>query len=139
VEACDNIRQAVWDKLVLNNGQNALSAVTDMSVQQMLESPDCITIAEQLLSELEAVGKAEGLTFEYSLLDKLKGNWSGGSDFYPSMWQDLHAGKRTEIDAINGAISKLGEQHSIPTPYNDMITSLIKALERKGATGDTQR
>jgi 2-dehydropantoate 2-reductase len=131
VEASDNIRQAVWDKLVLNNGQNALSAVTDMSVQQMLESPECVGIATHLLNELEAVGKAEGLTFEYSLIDKLKNNWSGGLDFYPSMWQDLHAGRRTEIDAINGAISKLGKRHSIATPYNDMITSLVKVLEDK--------
>ncbi|HEV2402640.1 MAG TPA: 2-dehydropantoate 2-reductase [Candidatus Saccharimonadales bacterium] len=129
VEASDNIRQAVWDKMVLNDGQNALSAVTNLSVKQMLESPECIEIATHLLDELEAVGKAEGLVFNYSLLDKLKDNWGGGLDFYPSMWQDLHVGKRTEIDAINGAISELGKKHNIPTPYNDMITSLIKALE----------
>lgn len=131
VESSNNIRQAVWDKLVLNNGQNALSAVADMAVQQMLESPECIAIAKHLLAELQAVGEAEGLRFDYSLLDKLKANWTGGSDFYPSMWQDLHAGKRTEIDAINGAISKLGRKHRIATPYNDMMTSLVKALEGK--------
>jgi 2-dehydropantoate 2-reductase len=131
VEPSYNIRQAVWDKLVLNNGQNALSAVTDMSVQQMLELPECIAIAKHLLAELQAVGEAEGLRFDYPLLDKLKANWTGGSDFYPSMWQDLHAGKRTEIDAINGAISQLGRKHRIATPYNDMMTSLVKALEGK--------
>lgn len=131
VEPSDNIRQAVWDKMVLNNGQNALSAVTNLSVQQMLASPECIAIASELLQELEKVGKAEGLTFNYSLIEKLQGNWSGGSDFYPSMWQDLHAHKRTEIDAINGAISRLGAKHHIPTPYNDMIASLIKVLERQ--------
>lgn len=131
VEASDNIQQAVWDKLALNNGQNALSVVTDMPVQHMLQSPECLEIAGHLLNELEIVGKAEGLVFEYSLLDKLKDNWTGGSSFYPSMWQDLHAGKQTEIDAINGAISKLGRQYNIPTPYNDMITSLVKVLESK--------
>jgi 2-dehydropantoate 2-reductase len=131
VEASDNIRQAVWDKMVLNNGQNALSAITNLSVKQMLGSAECIAIAAELLNELEKVGKTEGLSFNYSLLEKLKDNWSGGLDFYPSMWQDLHAGKRTEIDAINGAISRLGSKHSIATPYNDMITSLMKVLEKK--------
>lgn len=130
VEASDNIRQAVWDKMVLNNGQNALSAATNLSVKQMLETPECISIASELLNELQAVGEAEGLTFDYTPLDKLKDNWTGGLDFYPSMWQDLHACKRTEIDAINGAISKLGKAHNIATPYNDMMTSLIKVLEK---------
>jgi 2-dehydropantoate 2-reductase len=131
VEASDNIRQAVWDKMVLNNGQNALSAVTNMSVKQMLNSEHCLMIASHLLDELADVGKAEGLSFGSDLLEKLKDNWGSGRDFHPSMWQDLHAGKPTEIDSINGAISKLGKKHDISTPYNDMITSLVKVLEQK--------
>ena len=46
------------------------------------------------------------------------------------MWQDLHTGKQTEIDAINGAISELGKKHGILTPYNDMIVSLVKTFEK---------
>src|SRR2546430_5959748 len=105
VEASTNIRQAMWDKMVLNNGQNALSAVTDMSVRQMLASESCLEIASHLLDEFAEVAHAEGLTFDGSLMNKLKANWGGGDDFHPSMWQDLQAGKRTEIDAINGAVS----------------------------------
>jgi 2-dehydropantoate 2-reductase len=133
VEASDDISQAIWDKMVLNNGQNALSAVTDLSVKQMLDSEECLAIASKLLDELAEVGKAEGLTFSGDLLEKLKDNWGSGRDFHPSMWQDLHAGKQTEIDAINGSISKLGKKHGIPTPYNDMMTSLIKVLEKKSS------
>lgn len=132
VERSDNIQQAIWDKMVLNNGQNALSAVTNLSVQQMLASPECLHMASELLAELKAVGEAEGITFDYSLIEKLKSNWSDGSDFYPSMWQDLHAGRKTEIDAINGAICKLGEKHNIATPYNGIITQLIKVFEKQG-------
>lgn len=127
-EVSDHIQQAVWDKMVLNTGQNALSAVTNRHVGQMLASPDCLAVAERLLGELKQVGEAEGFTFDYDLMDKLRGNWVNSS-FYPSMWQDLHYGRRTEIDAINGAISRLGRQHHIPTPYNDMMTSLVHALE----------
>ena len=76
------------------------------------------------------VAEAEGLRFDYDLMDKLKDNWRG-STFYPSMWQDLHNGRKTEIDAINGAICKLGKKHGIPTPYNDELVSEIKTLETK--------
>jgi 2-dehydropantoate 2-reductase len=128
VEVVADSRQAVWDKLVLNAGQNALSAVTNLNFGQMLASQDCLAIAENLLEEVQRVGEAEQIIFAYSLMDKLHDNWKG-STFFPSMWQDLHKGQRTEIDAINGSISSLGRKHGIATPYNDMITSLIKALE----------
>ena len=128
VESSPDIMQTVWDKMVLNTGQNALSALTNLSLGEMLKSPYCLDIASHLLAEFEQVANAVGVTFDYSLMDKLKDNWTM-SNFYPSMWQDLHKGNKTEIDAINGAISKLGQDHNLATPYNDMITSLIKTLE----------
>jgi len=130
-EAEGNIKQAVWDKMVLNVAQNALSAVTNRSARQMLQSEQCLEIAGKLLDEFQKVAEAEGLSFTDSLLERVKTNWSGGDDFYPSMWQDLHNGRCTEIDAINGAIETLGQKHGIQTPYNSMITSLIKVLESK--------
>ena len=120
--------------MVLNTGQNALSAVTNLSARQMLKSEPCLEIASRLLDEFEQVARVEGLTFDGTLLDKLKTNWRGGDDFHPSMWQDLYKGNRTEIDAINGAISILGKKHRIATPYNDMITALIKAIETSNKT-----
>ena len=45
---------------------------------------------------------------------------------HSSMFQDLKAGRITEIDALNGAICKYGESFNIQTPYNSMITKLIK-------------
>ena len=133
VESSTDIKQAVWEKMVLNNAQNALSAVTNLSFGEMLESPYCLDIARHLLAEFEQVAKAEGISFDYSLMEKVKDNWKM-SDFHPSMWQDIHNGNRTEIDAINGAIRKLGEKHGISTPYNSMMTSLIKILEKNHTT-----
>jgi len=130
VQASDNARQTAWDKLVLNVAQNALSAITNLNQGEMLESKECLETAAHLLAEFKQVGEAEGLRFEYDLMEKLKDNWRRGGAFYPSMWQDLHHGRRTEIDAINGAISKLGKKHGIKTPYNDEMVAKIKALEK---------
>lgn len=96
VEASDNAKQAVWYKLVLNVAQNALSAVTNLNFGEMLESADCLETAQHLLVEFKQVAEAEGLHFEYDLMERLRGNWRG-STFYPSMWQDLHHRRRTEI------------------------------------------
>ncbi|WP_315941115.1 ketopantoate reductase C-terminal domain-containing protein, partial [Staphylococcus pasteuri] len=51
---------------------------------------------------------------------------------YPSMYQDLIKDNRTtEIDYINGAVSKLGKENHIATPVNDFVTNLIHAKERQ--------
>ncbi len=130
VESSTHIQQAVWDKMALNTAQNALSAVTGFNLGEMLKSEYCLDIAGKLLTEFEQVANAEGIDFDYTLMEKLKDNWQMSS-FYPSMWQDLHKVNRTEVDAINGALVVLGKKHDIPTPYNDMLTSLIKILEKK--------
>ena len=45
------------------------------------------------------------------------------------MLQDILSGKKTEIDYINGAIVSEGSKYNISTPYNDILTRLVKALE----------
>ena len=47
----------------------------------------------------------------------------------PSMLQDIEAKKQCEIDAINGMVVTLGEINNIKTPFNSVVTSLIKAQE----------
>jgi 2-dehydropantoate 2-reductase len=46
-----------------------------------------------------------------------------------SMLQDLERGRRTEIDFINGAISRLGKQLSIETPWNDAVVGILQGFE----------
>ena len=52
-------------------------------------------------------------------------------DARPSMLQDLEAGKRTEIDSLNGAVVKEGEALGIPVPVNRVMTTLVKAMEER--------
>jgi len=47
----------------------------------------------------------------------------------PSMLLDYNAGRRGEVDAINGSIPRLGEQYGVPTPINKTIVGIIKARE----------
>lgn len=50
-------------------------------------------------------------------------------DHYPSMAQDMKNRRKTEIDSVNGAISRYGRQAGIPTPANDLLTRLVKIIE----------
>ena len=47
------------------------------------------------------------------------------------MLQDIAAGKRTEIDALNGAIIRLADEQGVPVPHNRSVYNLIKFVESK--------
>ncbi|MGE5390935.1 MAG: ketopantoate reductase family protein, partial [Deltaproteobacteria bacterium] len=48
---------------------------------------------------------------------------------HASMLQDIQRGRRTEIDALNGAVIELGRQFKVDTPVNAVITALLKSKE----------
>ena len=48
---------------------------------------------------------------------------------YPSLYQDMKNGRLTEIDYLNGEVSRLGKIHNIPTPVCDVITLMIHSKE----------
>ena len=50
---------------------------------------------------------------------------------WPSMWQDLQAGRRTEIEALNGAICRYGREKGVATPCNETVSRLIRFMENK--------
>jgi len=46
-----------------------------------------------------------------------------------NMLQDLEKGKKTEVDAINGAVCEYGKKYGVPTPYNDLVRHLVHEIE----------
>ncbi|MCH8000538.1 MAG: 2-dehydropantoate 2-reductase, partial [Proteobacteria bacterium] len=50
-------------------------------------------------------------------------------DARPSMLLDHLAGRHSEIDHINGAIPEIGAKFGVPAPYNEVVSSLVRALE----------
>jgi 2-dehydropantoate 2-reductase len=130
-EHTDQIKNMVWRKAVLNACMNPVCAVTRKTMVETITDPILYNLVDALIKEGVAVARAN----EFAL----------GSDFYPyslnyiknagnhkpSMLQDLEAGRRTEIDYINGKICEYGLQAGLATPYNTMIRGLVKALEPK--------
>lgn len=81
--------------------------------------------------EVAAVARAKGV-------DLSGWNWNTGrkmpkdSKMYwhlPSTAQDVKAKHKTEIDFLNGAVSRIGAKLGVATPYNNMITALVKIVE----------
>jgi 2-dehydropantoate 2-reductase len=85
--------------------------------------------ARQIVRECIAVGRAEGAVLDDSLADSIvEGARASPPDSVNSLQADRAAGRKTEIDARNGAIVRIGARHGIPTPCNKMSVALLVAM-----------
>ena len=136
-QATDDILSYIWGKVLYNGSLNALSALLGMPYGALLRSEPARQLMGTLITEMFAVARAAGARLPWQepedyrrvLFEELI-PMTGAH--YASMHADLRQGKRTEIDALNGAIVRLGQRHGIPTPVNATLTLLIKTAEERG-------
>lgn len=126
-----DIRIPIWEKAANNVSCNALCGILRVTLGQMYEVEQGKKIHNEILRELAKVGSAMGVPMDAErLLESFeKVTYPGVCRHYPSTAQDIFNKKQTEIDFLNGAVSRYGKELGIPTPYNDMICGLVKVIE----------
>lgn len=125
-----DIKAVIWSKLVINVGINALAAVTRLSNGQIIKYDWTKEILRQAVAEAVKVAKRKGIKLLYDdPLQKVESVCAATSSNACSMLQDVLHKRPTEIDSINGAISRHGRSLGIKTPVNDMLFSIIKTIE----------
>jgi 2-dehydropantoate 2-reductase len=134
-EVSSNIHDLVWAKLFVNIGMNALTALTGFKNGQLLDYPETLRLMEALVSEAVEVAKRKGIRFEGNPFDKVKIVAEATRENRSSMGQDFDYKRRTEIDAINGALVKEAHHLGISVPFNQAITDLVKANEKRFGQG----
>ena len=130
-EHTDQINNKVWRKTVLNSCMNAICAVTGKTMVEIIIDPILFNLVDGLIKEGVAVARANEIALGSDYYPFCVNYIKNAGNHKPSMLQDIEAGRRTEIDYINGKIVEYGVQAGIATPYNTMIRGLVKALEPK--------
>lgn len=126
-EAPGEVLTRRWHKLIHNSVINPLSAIADVANGELPESP-AWELAPRLFAESVQVAHAEGISIPEGLFQNLISLTEATRDNLSSMLQDVRRHRPTEIDAINGYISRQGEKHGIATPAHDAILQQIHAL-----------
>lgn len=129
-EAVDNIEEIVWDKLFVNIGINALSALTRLKNGDLVKFPEIQNLMAMAITEALAVARGKGLRANPKAVEKAKAACLATAENRSSMLQDILNKKRTEIEAINGAVVKEGKTLGIATPANEVLTLLVKGIEK---------
>lgn len=130
-ELAEDVQAVIWNKLLINIAYNAITALTRLKNGDSINTDEGKEVLSNVVNEALIIAKVCGISLKQNdpIVECLRMGHEDVSQNKSSMLMDTLNHRKTEIDVINGGISKLGKQHGIPTPYNDMITNLIKIIE----------
>ena len=132
--ASDNVKKRKWMKLFALTAVGPLSAIFDMHHTELYvtnkESKLARELGKQIILETRKVAQADGVEVsEDECLEMFLKIVDSNQTNKSSMAFDIQYKRKSEIDFINGSVSKIGKKHGVPTPLNDMLYKIIKVKE----------
>lgn len=129
VEVVADARSLVWGKLVVNAAINPLTALLRIPNGELLNRPSARVIMKALANETAAVASAQRVRLPFkNPIEAAESVARQTAANHSSMFQDLRRGAPTEIDAINGAVTRAGKQNGVPTPVNGVCWRLVQTM-----------
>ena len=137
VEISENVRGALWAKLILNCAYNAVSAIVQMPYGKTVQGEGVKDVMRDVVSECLAVAKADGVTVPGDVDAAIRKIAETMPGQFSSTAQDLARGKRSEIDYLNGLVVRRGKALGVSTPANRALWALVKLLESRDRRQDS--
>ena len=132
----NNIEGELWAKLLCNCALNAISALGQARYGQIAESSDARQVMQNVVEEVLAVARAAkvilpniantkaGMAAAMEIATQMAGALS-------STAQDINRGRPTEIDSLNGYVSRRGAELGVSVPVNHALFTLVKLAEQR--------
>ncbi|MBK8276781.1 MAG: 2-dehydropantoate 2-reductase [Nitrospira sp.] len=130
-----DIRRSKWEKMCWNCVFNPITVVIDDHVAKALDHPEMTGVIRQIVGEVAAISAAMKVPLPLDMAERVVKATQEIRDIHTSMYDDWKAGRRTEIDYLNGFIVQKGRELGIPTPVNEALTAMIKTITEKEPTG----
>jgi len=130
--ATDNILGQLWAKVAYNAALNPLGALLSVPYGILSGIPQTRHLMDEVIREAYAVARAAGVGMPIPSADEYIDHFYG--ELVPptaahrsSMLQDIEAGRKTEIAALNGALARIGAERAVACPVNRALTLLVEA------------
>ncbi len=138
VKCFDDMDQLVWEKLICNCAFSASAALTGWTVGEIIADKDAWSVAGACALEAYLVARASNIRLDFDdPLSYVRDFGAKIPDARPSMLLDHLAGRRSEIDAINGAIAPAAARVGVKAPVNETVSALVRAKEKTFAARDS--
>jgi 2-dehydropantoate 2-reductase len=124
-----DLRPAQWSKLIFNATVNGVAALTGLPHNRYFAEGELGGLVHGLVDEGKSVAAAAGIPlhddpWEMNVLATRR-----GSAHYPSMLEDVTARRPTEVELINGALTREARRAGVAVPLQDTVYALVKAKE----------
>jgi len=134
-DVTDNIETYIWEKVLYNCALNALSTTLNINYGKLLSSSAAKDLIFNIIVEIYDIIHKENILVNFKTPQDYTNHLFDvliplTFDHHPSMLQDINHNKRTEIDALNGAIAEISKKYNLAAPYNTTIVNIIKAKEQ---------
>jgi len=128
-EVVEEVLPVLWNKLIINVGINAITALTGIKNGQLLDLEATRRLSAAAVKEAVAVARAQGISVREDAVDHVLAVAEATAANRSSMGQDVDQKRTTEIDAINGYVVRSAEALGLSVPVNQTLAALIQTLQ----------
>ena len=133
IELSSNVLKALWNKFVYICALSGMTCVTRSTFAEVMDTPETHSLVRRVMQEAAAVGKAKDVNLDDNVVESTMAHFEKVKhELISSMYADLEAGNPLELDALNGAIARLGKEVGVATPVNDFITACLALADNRG-------
>ncbi len=125
-----DIMVQVWNKLLVNVGINALTAIQNCENGRLLENGEALALMRAAVLEAASVARAKGIAIAPEPVARTIAVCKATASNISSMLQDVRGNRQTEIEGINGAVLAEARQLGLPAPVNAKLFAAVKGLEK---------
>ncbi|HEX3247242.1 MAG TPA: 2-dehydropantoate 2-reductase [Chloroflexota bacterium] len=125
----DDIMQTLWLKFMFISAMAGLTTLTGQSIGPIVQCAESAAVLQSVIEEVAAVGRAAGVNLpDTSIEQTFQMAVSAPVTMKSSMQRDMERGRAIEVDALNGAVVRLGARYGVATPVNSTIYGCIKLM-----------
>ena len=117
--------QVLWEKFIVLSALAGITSAAQTRPKELLKYPDARTMFCNAMEESLAVGLAKGINLPDNLVQDSLKYIESLPDFQNSMHGDYEAGRATELEALSGAVIRLGKQIGVKTPVHEFLYSVL--------------
>lgn len=130
-EIVPDIRAGLWGKFLFIATMAGVTSMARATLAKLMPQPQWRRVVLGCLAEIDSVGRASGVNLPPdTVADTVTYIDENLLDLQASMHTDLLAGRPLELEALNGAVVRAGNEVGVATPINDVIYAMLKALEK---------
>ena len=117
--------QVLWRKFIIVSAAAGMTSAAQTQIRELLEFPDARKLICTAMKEALAVGLAKGINLPEDLVETSIEFMDRLPDFQNSMHADYEKGRPTELDALSGAVVRIGKQVGVQTPVHSVLYSVL--------------